>query len=85
MYVSVVSSQKSKFGGECYHPLKTTLCLDLGITFLILMHSFGEEAPDMYVLTRGMSHYGLAIHLKKVLQGKRRRIMKTQIFHHAKI
>jgi hypothetical protein len=49
------------------------------------MHSFGEEAPDMYVLTRGMSHYGLAIHLKKVLQGKRRRIMKTQIFHHAKI
>jgi hypothetical protein len=34
--------------------------------------------------TRGVSHRGLANYIKKVLQGKRR-IMKLQIFHHAKI
>ncbi len=34
--------------------------------------------------TRGVSHCGLAICIKKVPKGKRR-IMETQIFHHAKI
>jgi hypothetical protein len=35
--------------------------------------------------TRGVSHYGLAIYnKKKYLKGKRR-IMKIQIFHHAKL
>jgi hypothetical protein len=32
-----------------------------------------------------VSHCGLAIYNKKVSKGKRRRIMETQIFHHAKI
>jgi hypothetical protein len=32
----------------------------------------------------GVSHCGLAIYIKKYLKGKRR-IIKTQIFHHAKI
>jgi hypothetical protein len=34
--------------------------------------------------TRGVSHYGIAIYIKKVSKGKRR-IMEIQIFHHAKI
>jgi hypothetical protein len=34
--------------------------------------------------TRGVSHFGLVIYILKVSQGKRR-IMETQIFHHAKI
>jgi hypothetical protein len=34
--------------------------------------------------TRGVSHCGLAINIKNYLKGKRR-IMKNQIFHHAKI
>jgi hypothetical protein len=33
--------------------------------------------------TRGVSHCGLAIYIKKYLKAKRR-IMETQIFHHAK-
>ncbi len=33
---------------------------------------------------RGVSHCGLAIHILKVCDGKRRRIMETQIFHHSK-
>jgi hypothetical protein len=32
-----------------------------------------------------VSHSGLAIYIKKDLKAKRRRIMETQIFHHAKI
>jgi hypothetical protein len=36
------------------------------------------------MITRGASHCSLAIYIKKYLKGKRR-IMKTQIFHHAKI
>jgi hypothetical protein len=32
-----------------------------------------------------VSHFGLAIYMKKYLKAKRRRIMETQIFHHAKI
>jgi hypothetical protein len=32
----------------------------------------------------GMSHSGLAIYTKKYLKAKRK-IMETQIFHHAKI
>jgi hypothetical protein len=39
-----------------------------------------SETPE----TRGVSHCGLAIYIKKYLKGKRR-IMETQIFHHAKI
>jgi hypothetical protein len=34
--------------------------------------------------TRGVSHCGLAVYIKKVSSGKRR-IMEIQIFHHAKI
>jgi hypothetical protein len=34
--------------------------------------------------TRGVSQCGLAIYIKKYLKAKRR-IMETQIFHHAKI
>ncbi len=34
--------------------------------------------------TRGVSHCGLAFYINKYLKAKRR-IMKTQIFHHAKI
>jgi hypothetical protein len=34
--------------------------------------------------TRGMSHCGLAICIKKYLMAKKR-VMETQIFHHAKI
>jgi hypothetical protein len=33
----------------------------------------------------GVSHCGLAIYIKKYLKAKRRRIMETQIFHHANI
>jgi hypothetical protein len=32
----------------------------------------------------GVSHFGLAIYIKKYLNAKRR-IMETHIFHHAKI
>jgi hypothetical protein len=36
--------------------------------------------------TRGVSHYGLAISIKKYLKkAKEARIMETQIFRHAKI
>jgi hypothetical protein len=38
----------------------------------------------MYRTTRDVSHYGLAIYIKKYLKAKRR-IMETQIFHNAKI
>ncbi len=34
--------------------------------------------------TRGVSHFGLAIYIKRVSKGKRR-VRKTQIFHHAKM
>jgi hypothetical protein len=34
--------------------------------------------------TRGVSHFGLTIYIKKYLKAKRR-TMETQIFHHAKI
>jgi K+ transporter len=37
------------------------------------------------VKTRVVSHYGLAISIEKYLKAKERRIMETQIFHHAKI
>jgi hypothetical protein len=33
---------------------------------------------------RGVSHCGLAIYIKKVCLKEKRRIMETQIFHHAK-
>jgi hypothetical protein len=36
--------------------------------------------------TRGVSHWGLAIYIKKYFEAKRRRrTMETQIFHHTKI
>jgi len=38
---------------------------------------------NLQLITRGVSHYNLAIYMK-TYQGKRR-IMETQIFHHAKI
>jgi hypothetical protein len=42
-------------------------------------------AKDCYE-TRGVSHCGgLAIYMKKYLKAKERRIMETQISHHAKI
>jgi hypothetical protein len=37
----------------------------------------------VFYKTRGVSHYDLAIYIKKYLEAKRR-IMETQIFHHAK-
>jgi len=36
-----------------------------------------------HYITRGVSHYGLAIYIKNYLKAKRR-IMDTPIFHHAK-
>jgi hypothetical protein len=49
---------------------------------------FGKDGPKLPYLnpkkTRGMSHNGLAIYIKKYLNAKRK-IMETQIFHHAKI
>ncbi len=39
---------------------------------------------DCYLLQRGVAHCGLAIYIEKYLKEKER-IMKTQIFHHAKI
>jgi hypothetical protein len=44
------------------------------------MHSFGEEAPDMYVLTRGVSHCGLAIYLKKYCKAKEEELWKLKYF-----
>jgi hypothetical protein len=32
-----------------------------------------------------VSHYGLAIYIKKYLKAKEEELWKTQIFHHAKI
>jgi hypothetical protein len=40
-----------------------------------------EEA---WSIARGMSHYALAIYIKTYLKAKRR-IMETQMFHHAKM
>jgi hypothetical protein len=34
------------------------------------------------IITRGVSHYGLAIYIKSYHLKAKRRIMKTQIFHH---
>jgi hypothetical protein len=48
---------------------------------IMVMNLLGLELSK---ITRGVSHCGLAIHIKKYLKGKRR-IMETQIFHHAKI
>jgi hypothetical protein len=38
----------------------------------------------IYAKQGGVSHFGLAIYIKKYLKAKRR-IMKTQIFHDSKI
>ncbi len=38
---------------------------------------------DKHIKTRGVSHCGLATYIKKYLNAKKR-IMETQIFHHAK-
>jgi hypothetical protein len=35
--------------------------------------------------TRGLSHCGSAIYIKKDLKAKERRFMETQIFHHANL
>jgi hypothetical protein len=37
------------------------------------------------MLTRGMSHCGLAIYMKKYHLKAKEEFMETQIFHHAKI
>jgi hypothetical protein len=42
-----------------------------------------NSATNLY--PRVLSHSGLAIYIKKYLKAKERRIMETQIFHHAKI
>jgi hypothetical protein len=42
------------------------------------------ESLILLLLTRNVSHCGLAIYIKKFLKTKRR-IRETQIFHHAKI
>jgi hypothetical protein len=46
--------------------------------------SFWELHGTIPILTRGVSHDGLAIYIKTYLKGKRR-IMEIKIFHHAKI
>jgi hypothetical protein len=43
-----------------------------------------HENGNWRLLTRGVSHCGLAFYIKKYVKGKRR-IMETQKFHHAKI
>jgi Na+-translocating ferredoxin:NAD+ oxidoreductase RnfC subunit len=53
------------------------------------MSSFMEVSPEpseilKKIKQRGVSHCGLAIYIETYLKCKRR-IMKTQIFHHAKI
>jgi hypothetical protein len=58
-------------------------------TQLIVLVNDGEPTPSHKIekkkkkrkKTRGVSHCGLAIYIKKVSSGKRR-IMETQIFHH---
>jgi len=43
-----------------------------------------KKKIEKRALTRGVSHCGLAISIKKHLKAKRR-FMEIQIFHHAKI
>jgi hypothetical protein len=45
---------------------------------ILVMNLLGLELSE---ITRGVSHCGLAIHIKKYLKAK----VETQIFHHAKI
>jgi len=53
-----------------------------------LHHARAGVGPGQYpntLKTTGASHFGLAIYIKKYLKEAKERIMKTQIFHHAKI
>jgi hypothetical protein len=70
------------------------LMVDIGLFFFFLTQ-FCDVAQVVIIhednlasfgyITRGVwSHCGIAICIKKVSEGKRR-IMKTKIFHHAKI
>jgi hypothetical protein len=43
-----------------------------------------ESVPNKTTRTRGVSHCGLAIYIKKYLKAKEE-LWKIQIFHHAKI
>jgi hypothetical protein len=55
------------------------LCMDGETTIELFLHPSGRK------LTRGrVSHCGLAIYIEKVSLVGKRRITKTQIFHHAK-
>jgi hypothetical protein len=48
--------------------------------------NLGSEITKSGENERSVSHCGLAIYMKKYLKAKgKRRIMETQIFHHAKI
>jgi hypothetical protein len=46
--------------------------------------AFAPTQKNKKIKKGGMSHCGLAIYIKKVCEGKRTRIMETQIFHHSK-
>jgi hypothetical protein len=51
---------------------------------IVDLHHFGEH-NKFCTPTRDVSHYGLAIYIKSILRQKKKKIMETQIFHHAKI
>jgi hypothetical protein len=42
-------------------------------------------SPTVEPETRGVSHCGLAIDIKKYLKAKEEELLETQMFHHAKI
>jgi hypothetical protein len=79
-------NQKQKFvfspcGSLPHVPMKR-IGLDLD-----LLHNYQTDTHDPTKIEKkqgGVSHYGLAIYIKKYLKAKRR-IMKTQIFHHTRI
>jgi hypothetical protein len=57
-----------------------------GITIMQLGHD-GIHSPPLSLpnLTRGVSHFGLAIYIKKYLKAKEEELWKLKYFHHAKM
>ncbi len=47
----------------------------------------GIHSPPLSLpnLTRGVSHFGLAIYIKKYLKAKEEELWKLKYFHHAKM
>jgi hypothetical protein len=55
-------------------------------TCFVCKYFYGSFRSDDKPSTRGVSHlWPCHLHYKSILKGKRRRIMETQIFHHAKV